>query len=199
LTLADPGPPLTLVDVAFNSAPNTTFRFEFFENGACDPSGYGEGEVYLGWATWTTDAAGNASFTVFFDPPVPPGHCVTATATDPNGNTSEFSQPVYVGFGINLTGHVVTGDLQLDWTGLPGTGEYWVYGAANNAYFEPGLTSPYPHRLAVLPPPSTSWSSPNGVGDPDWNWTYLVLAIGHYGQEMARSNRFGEFDFDTGN
>jgi hypothetical protein len=35
---------------------------EFYANGSADPSGYGEGQRYLGAATVTTDAAGSASF-----------------------------------------------------------------------------------------------------------------------------------------
>ena len=40
----------------------------------------------------TTDGSGNASFTVTFSATVAVGQFITATATDPNNNTSEFSQ-----------------------------------------------------------------------------------------------------------
>ncbi len=75
-----------------NSRANTGFRFEFFANTVCDPSGNGEGERFLGSAMVTTDGSGNMSFTVTFSAPVPVGHFITATATDPDNNTSEFSQ-----------------------------------------------------------------------------------------------------------
>ena len=74
-----------------NSTPSTQFTLEFFANSTCDPSGYGEGEVFIGSTTVTTDGAGDASFDVELPGSVPPGAFVTATATDPGGNTSEFS------------------------------------------------------------------------------------------------------------
>ena len=74
------------------SIPNTTFRLEFFANAACDPSGYGEGQTYIGTANVRTDSDGNASFGLL-DFLAPFGRSViTATATDPDGNTSEFSR-----------------------------------------------------------------------------------------------------------
>src|SRR5262249_50684569 len=78
-----------------NSTPNTTFRLEFFGNSACDPSGSGEGQSYLGSLNVTTTAAGDASFTAVF--PVSTSF-VTATATDPANNTSEFSRCSQVHF-----------------------------------------------------------------------------------------------------
>jgi hypothetical protein len=78
-----------------------------------------------------------------------------------------------------------------------GAASYWVYGADNQAYFEPGFSPGYLYRLATLSPIATSWSSANGVGDPDHNWTYLVLAVDAGEQELIRSNRVGEFDFGT--
>ena len=49
----------------------------------------------IGTTTVTTDAAGNASFNaVFSGLVVPVGDVVSATATDPYGNTSEFAQDV---------------------------------------------------------------------------------------------------------
>lgn len=75
-----------------NSAPSTAFRVELFANAACDPSGFGEGQTFLGFTTVTTNPSGNATFSAIFVPSVAVGKLITATATDPNGNTSEFSQ-----------------------------------------------------------------------------------------------------------
>lgn len=86
----------TTVQGTLNSRPNTTFRLEFFSNTECDPSGYGEGQKFIGPTTVTTDGSGDASFTVAFSTTVPGGRFITATATDPDGNTSEFSRCVEV-------------------------------------------------------------------------------------------------------
>ena len=45
-----------------NSLPNTTFTIDFYANSEADPSGYGEGEIWLGSYELTTDAAGHADF-----------------------------------------------------------------------------------------------------------------------------------------
>eukprot|EP00913_Durusdinium_trenchii_P010877 g10206.t1 len=81
----------THVEGTLNSTPATTFRIEFFANSQSDPSGFGEGEVYLGFADVTTDADGDAALAVDLPGEVAAGHVVTATATAPNGATSEFS------------------------------------------------------------------------------------------------------------
>ena len=80
------------VQGTLNSTPLATFRIELFTNPAADPSGFGQGQTYLGFATVTTDASGNAGFDVTFPTPAGAGPFITATATDPNGNTSEFSR-----------------------------------------------------------------------------------------------------------
>ena len=81
----------TFVAGRLNSTPETTFRLEFFTNTVCDPAGFGEGAEFLGDLEVTTDSAGNVDFTGTL-PVVAPGVFVTATATDLDGNTSEFSQ-----------------------------------------------------------------------------------------------------------
>ena len=79
------------VEGTLNSTSSTTFRLEFFANSVADPSGFGEGETFLGSTDVTTDAVGDASFAVSLAAAVPVGHLISATATDPDGNTSEFS------------------------------------------------------------------------------------------------------------
>ena len=78
------------VDGSLNSTADTQFRIEFFASTTADPTGYGEGERYLGFATVTTDGSGNATFSETLVAPVADGEFVTATATDASGNTSEF-------------------------------------------------------------------------------------------------------------
>ena len=74
-----------------NSLASSTFALDFFGSQAADPSGFGEGQFYLGSASVTTNGSGDASFDVAF--PVPAGvQSLSATATDANGNTSEFAQ-----------------------------------------------------------------------------------------------------------
>lgn len=81
-----------LIAGTLNSRPNQAYRIEFFGNATCDPSGYGEGQTFLGAATVATDGFGDASFVgkvpLSGSAAVP---VVTATATDQSGNTSEFS------------------------------------------------------------------------------------------------------------
>jgi serine/threonine protein kinase len=78
------------------STANTTFRLEFFANSVSNPSGFGEGERFLGFATATTDPNGSVSFTATFATHVDPGQFISATATDPLNNTSQFAGDVVV-------------------------------------------------------------------------------------------------------
>jgi len=76
-----------------NSTPSKLFRIEFFSGIGCHASGSGEGRHFIGAMNAVmTNASGDATLN---SPPfsVPTGHTMfTATATDPDGNTSEFSQ-----------------------------------------------------------------------------------------------------------
>ncbi|MGI8957393.1 MAG: beta strand repeat-containing protein [Chthoniobacterales bacterium] len=92
-----------------NSLASTTFALEFFSNVHINPLGYGEGKNFLGGASVTTNASGNASFDLSFPAGVGAPH-VTATATDPNGNTSEFSAALGQLLNISTRLRVVTGD-----------------------------------------------------------------------------------------
>ena len=58
------------------------------------PQGFREGQTYLGASDVTTDGSGNATINVVLPVEIDPGSPVTATATSPDGNTSEFSQRI---------------------------------------------------------------------------------------------------------
>src|SRR6185436_225407 len=56
------------------------------------PQEFLEGQEYIGSTQVTTDGSGNADIDVTLPATVENGSRISATATDPNGNTSEFSQ-----------------------------------------------------------------------------------------------------------
>ncbi|HEX9377767.1 MAG TPA: hypothetical protein VGB19_16210 [Actinomycetota bacterium] len=81
----------TVVKGFLSSTKATAFTIQLFASLACDGSGNGEGQRYLGSVQVTTDGTGRAAFSRQMSAAVAVGQAVTATATDPAGNTSEFS------------------------------------------------------------------------------------------------------------
>ena len=79
-----------------DSTPSTTFDLDFYANPACSnfPRELVEGETYLGSAQVTTDGSGHASIDVVLSAATETGARISATATDPSGSTSEFSQRI---------------------------------------------------------------------------------------------------------
>lgn len=82
----------TVIQGDLNTRPNRTVIIDFYANTECDSSGYGEGERYLGNTTLTTDSDGNGSFVVNVPAPSTMFEALTATATNDDGATSEFSR-----------------------------------------------------------------------------------------------------------
>ena len=78
----------TRVDVNLTSFANGQYTLQFFANAGCDPSGNGEGQRLIGHFT---GHSAPATSQLFLDEAVAAGQFITATATDANGNTSEFS------------------------------------------------------------------------------------------------------------
>jgi hypothetical protein len=93
------------VNGTLNSRPNQTFTLFFFANTICNPSGFGEGQLFIGSISVSTDSGGNAPFSVTFPVPVPVGSFITATATGDRG-TSEFSKCVVVSSAVG--GGIIT-------------------------------------------------------------------------------------------
>lgn len=90
------------------------------------------------------------------------------------------------------------GQLSLQWGTVYMATQYWVFGESNNPYFVPMMTPPYANRVAALPSTATSWSTTQGLGDPERNWTYLVIATNPQNQVMWQSGRVAEHEFGWG-
>jgi uncharacterized repeat protein (TIGR01451 family) len=86
----------TVVSGTLNSTPSQSFTIQLFSDPMADPSGYGQGQAYLGSTVATTDSSGNAAFTVNLPATVPAGQVISATSTDASGNTSEFALSIPV-------------------------------------------------------------------------------------------------------
>jgi hypothetical protein len=79
-----------LIAGTLNGTPNSTFDIDIFSNLACDPSGFGEGQTFLGTITVSTDANGDA--VINGGVTHSGGGVITATATNTSTeDTSQFS------------------------------------------------------------------------------------------------------------
>ena len=101
-----------------DSKPSTTYDIDFYSNPACAdrPQEYLEGQDYIGSTQVTTDGSGHAAFDLTLSPTVENGTRISATATDPNGNTSEFSQRLV--FSVNPAAGPPTGGTSVTITGM---------------------------------------------------------------------------------
>ncbi len=112
------------------ASASQSYRVEFFASDDCDPSGFGEGQRFLGFVEVQTNASGAAAFSADLAAAVEDGASITATATSlPGLNTSEFSACIAASisdavFGdINGDGLVNFADLNLLLSSYNNSGE----------------------------------------------------------------------------
>ncbi|APW36294.1 hypothetical protein RD110_02935 [Rhodoferax koreense] len=102
-----------------NSTANSYFRIEFFASASGNSSGYGLGQIYLGYADVATNASGNGSIAATLNGvDVPAGYVISATATKATSaaytaftDTSEFAKNVVA---ISSTQAVLVVDTNAD-------------------------------------------------------------------------------------
>ncbi|MCY7347298.1 MAG: FG-GAP-like repeat-containing protein, partial [Pyrinomonadaceae bacterium] len=81
---------------SLNSTANQTYTLHFYANTMSDASGFGEGRLFIGTTSVAVPAGCQAHFTVTLPRTLFGARSISATATDADGNTSEFSNSVSI-------------------------------------------------------------------------------------------------------
>ncbi len=135
---------ITRVVAELTSLPSRVFRIEYFASPTGDP----EGKTFLGTTNVTTSAGGTITFTNSLPVTLPTGQVVTATATDPAGNTSQFSAP--------FTATMTDGDTD----GMPDSWEIANFGNTGQSptgdFDGDGLTNYQEYRAGTNPTSASS-------------------------------------------
>jgi hypothetical protein len=195
-----------LVQGTLNSQPGTTYNVDVYRSEMCDPTGYGEGQQYLATVSATTNGSGQAVFQVDLAGLVANGNVVTATATDPLGNTSEFSACVIVSAIATATPTLTPTNLPptlsptSTWTATSGPSPTLTYTPTSGpsptlpssptsgpsptptgtATLGPSPTPTLTTTLRPSPTPTATGSlepEPTATSTPGANWAYLPLLI----------------------
>jgi hypothetical protein len=137
----------TTINGTINSTANTTFTIDAYSSTTGDPSGYGEGETYLGTTTALTDASGDGTWSLTVAEDVT-GLVLSATATDSSGNTSEFSAAL----SLNIAPVAVDDTYEMYGTGLtiPAAGVLTNDSDPDSDPFEAVLVDPPAHGALTL-------------------------------------------------
>jgi photosystem II stability/assembly factor-like uncharacterized protein len=156
----------TTIQGSLNSTPNTVFKIDFYSNSACDPSGNGEGANFFDTTNVTTDANGAATINFASLSVSPTGRTITATATDPAGNTSEFS---------SCSSSQTTGSVQFS------TASYSVVEDVGNLTIEVIRTGGSKGTLSV------NYSSANGTATAGSDYTAVSGALVFADGELSKT------------
>jgi Mg-chelatase subunit ChlD len=150
----------TAIDGTLDTDANTTYTIEAYTNAACDASDHGEGQTFLGSTTVTTNGGGKGNISLTASAPIEAGG-VTATATSPSGDTSEFSACVGASGGGGGTAPDGSGTLTTPTTsviaGSTGNTLVFSYTAAAGGMSDGEITVAVPSGWSA---PSTAPTSP---------------------------------------
>ena len=96
------GSSITTINGTLYSIANATFQIQFFASPSAGQQGFGQGQNLIGEDSVQTDQNGNGTISLAIPSGTSAGQYISATATGPGGNTSEFSADVQVQPEINL-------------------------------------------------------------------------------------------------
>lgn len=106
----------------FLNSAMANYTLHFYASEAIDPSGFGEGQRSLGQINVTVPAGCQVNFTTTLPNNFPTGRCVSATATDTDGNTSEFSRCAPIRTTANSFDNDGKADVSIF---RPSNGQWW--------------------------------------------------------------------------
>jgi uncharacterized repeat protein (TIGR01451 family) len=150
----------TIITGTLTATATTAYTIQFYANAGKDTNGFTEGQIFLGSTSVTTDGTGQAVINTTLPLLVSSGQLVTATATDPAGDTSEFAA------GTVATGAVLQADLGVTLTSSAAT-----VAAGGNLTYTITVTNPSSSATAtgvvvndLLPTAMTYLSSTSSQG-----------------------------------
>jgi len=186
LLSATPGAGTTEIQGFLNSTPSTLFTLDFYSNPACVrfPRNFLEGRTYIGSGQVTTDGSGHGTFDVVVPVAIVAGERVTATATNPGGETSEFSQrlpfsmapasgPPAAGISVTITGTDFAAGATVSIGGQPAT-EVVVTNDHSMTAKTPALAPGAAYDLVV-----TNTDGSTGTLTKGWVADFLDVQSGH--------------------
>lgn len=94
ISVSVPKPGQVRVQGSLDSTPSSSFTLELFKSAQSDPSGFGEGQEFIGSFPISTGVTGRAPIDVTANATLLSGETISATVTNSNGSTSEFSRSV---------------------------------------------------------------------------------------------------------
>ena len=170
----------------FESAASTTYDLDFYANPECArfPREFLEGQDYIGSAQVTTDGTGHADIDVTLPVQTEAGARIAVTATDPIGNTSEFSQEILLGLSRNsgppaggsfmfVDGTDFANPTTLTFGGQPGVNVVFVNEHRLNAE-SPALPAGTSNDVVATTPDGTTGTLVKG-----WVADFLDVPTGH--------------------
>ncbi|HEX4441089.1 MAG TPA: S-layer homology domain-containing protein [Thermoanaerobaculia bacterium] len=153
--------------------PDTIYQLDFYANPPCAafPREFLQGKTYLGSSQATTDGSGNIDFDVMVAA-AEAGSRISATATDPAGNTSEFSQrlpfasniasgPAAGGTAVTITGTDFANAATVAFGGQPAT-NVSVTDAQHLNATSPALAAGSSNDIVVTNPDGTNGTLTKG-------------------------------------
>jgi len=155
------GEHITTINGSLTGWPNASYTIDFYINPSAEPSGYGEGQRWLGETTIAIGPGGTASFALVLTNAAGAKGFLSATTTDASGTTSEFAAIAAVmpagdsdgdglpddyelAFGLNPNSNT-DGLVDRDLDGATNLGEFRAGTRAND-----GTSAP---RMSLVPEP----------------------------------------------
>ncbi len=161
------------------AAPSTTYTIQFYASNGADAAKFAEGQTYLGSTTVTTNGSGQVNISFAVPAPIPSGQLVTATATDPSGNVSEFSpevSPYVVAAGASLSADLSVAVAPTTSPIVAGTNETYTVTVTNSnsslAATGVVLSDVLPRGATFVSASGPSGSTPTQSGD------FVTTAVG---------------------